>query len=184
MAPHWKVIDVGGQRSERRKWLPYMDAVQGVLFFINSHGYRVVLYEDSATLRVHEDMSLFERTMKDNFQKVPLTLVFTKEDLYHANFDEVRFKAAFPELKEDEKKWTSQDGVMHLETVFNKLTPVDRQYPLKIVWLCTFDNDAVRQVFYDMQQKILHNNRVKILKLCDLLEEIPDAGKSGKSKKK
>jgi guanine nucleotide-binding protein subunit alpha len=39
-------VDVGGQRSERKKWLHYFDNVTAVLFVVAISGYDQVLIED------------------------------------------------------------------------------------------------------------------------------------------
>jgi len=37
---------VGGQRSERKKWIKCFDDVKAVLFIVNLGGYNSVLFED------------------------------------------------------------------------------------------------------------------------------------------
>lgn len=42
----WSVVDVGGQRSERRKWLNCFDNTKGILYVVNLAGFCSVLFED------------------------------------------------------------------------------------------------------------------------------------------
>ncbi len=42
----WTVVDVGGQRSERRKWLNCFDNAKGLLFVVNLAGFCSPLFED------------------------------------------------------------------------------------------------------------------------------------------
>lgn len=42
----YKMVDVGGQRSERKKWIHVFDNVQVVLFLVAISGYDHVLVED------------------------------------------------------------------------------------------------------------------------------------------
>lgn len=42
----YKMFDVGGQRSERKKWIHVFDNVQVVLFLVAISGYDHVLVED------------------------------------------------------------------------------------------------------------------------------------------
>ena len=45
-----RVVDVGGQRSERRKWISCFDDVRAVLFVCALSGYDMTLFEDGKTV--------------------------------------------------------------------------------------------------------------------------------------
>ena len=45
-----RVVDVGGQRSERRKWIQCFDDVRAVLFVCALSGYDMTLFEDGKTV--------------------------------------------------------------------------------------------------------------------------------------
>lgn len=44
--PRGTAINYTYFRSERRKWLPYLDGVDSVMFLVNLCGYQNFLYED------------------------------------------------------------------------------------------------------------------------------------------
>ena len=46
------MVDVGGQRSERRKWIQCFDNVTSVLFIISLSEFNQVLMEDNLTNRL------------------------------------------------------------------------------------------------------------------------------------
>lgn len=50
MLSHCRVVDVGGQRSERRKWISCFDDVRAVLFVCALSGYDMTLFEDGKTV--------------------------------------------------------------------------------------------------------------------------------------
>lgn len=78
----WSVIDVGGQRSERRKWLNIFDNVKCILYVVNLAGYCSVLFEDRAVNRMQESLKLFEETMANPlFAETPVFLILNKKDL-------------------------------------------------------------------------------------------------------
>jgi hypothetical protein len=46
-----RICDVGGQRSERRKWIHCFENVTGCIFLVGISGYDEVLEEDPDTVR-------------------------------------------------------------------------------------------------------------------------------------
>jgi len=54
------IVDVGGQRSERKKWIHSFQDVTAVLFFVALSEYDLKLYEDDDTNRMHESLKLFD----------------------------------------------------------------------------------------------------------------------------
>ena len=47
-----RIVDVGGARSERRKWIHCFDDVHAVLFMCALSGYDMTLFEDEKTVGV------------------------------------------------------------------------------------------------------------------------------------
>ena len=56
---HFKVLDVGGQRGERRKWITLFDKVTAVLFVQDISSFDQTLREDSQTNRLLESLKVF-----------------------------------------------------------------------------------------------------------------------------
>jgi hypothetical protein len=53
------LVDVGGQRSERRKWIRCFDGVDALVFVSALTEYSQVLYEDAGKNRMRESLELF-----------------------------------------------------------------------------------------------------------------------------
>lgn len=51
-------MDVGGQRSERKKWIHCFEDVTAVLYCVGISEYDQVLYEDNVTNRILESLKL------------------------------------------------------------------------------------------------------------------------------
>ncbi len=47
-----RVVDVGGQRSERKKWIHCFEDVTAILFFVALSAYDLGLREDQAVVRI------------------------------------------------------------------------------------------------------------------------------------
>ncbi|NIG59947.1 guanine nucleotide-binding protein subunit alpha-12 isoform X3 [Pontoporia blainvillei] len=56
----FKMVDVGGQRSQRQKWFQCFDGITSILFMVSSSEYDQVLMEDRRTNRLVESMNIFE----------------------------------------------------------------------------------------------------------------------------
>jgi len=48
------MVDVGGQKSERRKWIHCFQDVTSILFLVSLSGYDQCLVEDKDAVRAHE----------------------------------------------------------------------------------------------------------------------------------
>lgn len=48
----FKMVDVGGQRSERKKWIHCFEGVTAIIFCVELSGYDLKLYEDNQTVSV------------------------------------------------------------------------------------------------------------------------------------
>mmetsp|Transcript_64250 Transcript_64250/g.171368 ORF Transcript_64250/g.171368 Transcript_64250/m.171368 type:complete len:420 (-) Transcript_64250:129-1388(-) len=93
----WMLIDVGGQRNERRKWLHCLDDVLCLMWTVGLVEYQQVLYEEPDRVRILESLDLFSKWANNKqFQHMPIMLIFTKLDLFEATYDEERFREVFP----------------------------------------------------------------------------------------
>jgi len=79
----FELVDVGGQRSERKKWIQCFDNVTAVLFIISLSDFNQMLYEDDTTNRMRESQKLFDEILNSIFfQKTPFIVFFNKVDLF------------------------------------------------------------------------------------------------------
>jgi G-protein alpha subunit len=56
-----RVVDVGGQRNERRKWIHCFENVKAVVYLVGLSGYNQCLYEDASVNRMQESLKLFRQ---------------------------------------------------------------------------------------------------------------------------
>ena len=79
----YQLCDVGGQRSERRKWLHCFDDVMAVLFVAALSGYDMTLTEDGTTNRMEESLNLFQAICVNKFfDQSSIILFLNKLDLF------------------------------------------------------------------------------------------------------
>ncbi|GAM25902.1 hypothetical protein SAMD00019534_090770 [Acytostelium subglobosum LB1] len=95
----FRMVDVGGQRSERKKWLSCFDDVTAVVFCVALSEYDQLLYEDNATNRMNESLRVFGDVCNMWFINTPIILFLNKSDLFHAKLKTVDLSETFPEYK-------------------------------------------------------------------------------------
>ncbi|XP_071780389.1 guanine nucleotide-binding protein G(o) subunit alpha-like [Centroberyx gerrardi] len=79
----FRMYDVGGQRSKKRKWLSCFDGVQAVLFVVALSSYDSTLMEDSSVNRLEESLDLFTSICTNTvFKSSSLILFMNKTDLF------------------------------------------------------------------------------------------------------
>mmetsp|Transcript_22184 Transcript_22184/g.22893 ORF Transcript_22184/g.22893 Transcript_22184/m.22893 type:complete len:356 (-) Transcript_22184:714-1781(-) len=98
-APYiYHVVDVGGQRSERRKWIHCFDNVNAIIFLEGLSGYNQVLFEDNTVNRMHESLVLFEDILKNPlFKDTPIFVFLNKKDLFEEMIPKYPLTNCFPE---------------------------------------------------------------------------------------
>ncbi|KAF0984059.1 hypothetical protein FDP41_007974 [Naegleria fowleri] len=77
------MIDVGGQRTERKKWIHHFQGVDSILFVCSLSEFDQKCYEDDSTNRMKESLSLFGDYINSKwFADTLVYLLFNKHDLF------------------------------------------------------------------------------------------------------
>jgi len=96
----FKLLDVGGQRSERKKWIHCFSNVTAIIFVAAISEYDQVLYEDEKVNRLTESLNLFGKICESKwFNKMPIILFLNKRDLFAEKLERTPLSALFPEYK-------------------------------------------------------------------------------------
>ncbi|ESO02452.1 hypothetical protein HELRODRAFT_155825 [Helobdella robusta] len=95
---HFKILDVGGQRSERKKWIHCFEDVTAIIFCAAISEYNQVLYEDENMNRMHESLRLFDSTCNNKwFADTSIILFLNKKDLFAEKIKRVPLTVCFPD---------------------------------------------------------------------------------------
>ncbi|XP_071802275.1 guanine nucleotide-binding protein G(t) subunit alpha-3-like [Asterias amurensis] len=96
----FRLLDVGGQRNERQKWIHCFDDVTAVLFTVAISSYDQVLREDNATSRMEESLMLFASICNSSwFSKTAMILFLNKCDIFKEKIKKVPLSCFFREYK-------------------------------------------------------------------------------------
>lgn len=94
------MTDVGGQRSERRKWIHCFDDVTAIIFCAALSEYDQRLYEDRNTNRMLEALKLFRDITNSRwFSNTPVILFLNKKDLFEEKIKRVPLTDCFKDYK-------------------------------------------------------------------------------------
>jgi len=86
------VYDLGGQRSERRKWLNVCDNVKAIIYVTSLAGYNQVIFEDGKTNRLMESFNVYDQYINhESFKKINIILFLNKQDLFDQMIKNIPF---------------------------------------------------------------------------------------------
>jgi len=92
----FRMVDVGGQRSERRKWIHCFDSVTAVIFCVALSEYDQTLREDDTQNRMKESLLLFDEICNSHwFRNITFILFLNKIDLFKEKIKSVDLKVCF-----------------------------------------------------------------------------------------
>ena len=92
------IYDVGGQRSERKKWIHCFDNVTLVIFCVSLSEYDQFLMEDKSQNRFQESLVLFDNIVNSRwFARTSVVLFLNKIDLFAEKIQRVPLEHYFPD---------------------------------------------------------------------------------------
>ncbi|MCJ1224569.1 hypothetical protein MMC12_001214 [Toensbergia leucococca] len=95
---NYHMFDVGGQRSERKKWVHCFEGVHCLMFIAALSGYDQCLVEDKTANQMQEALLLFESIMSLQwFRKSSIILFLNKTDLFKEKLAEKPIRHYFPD---------------------------------------------------------------------------------------
>ena len=94
------MFDVGGQRSERKKWIHCFESVTSIIFCTALSEYDQVLLEESGQNRMKESLVLFESIVNSRwFLRTSIILFLNKIDIFKSKIPKIPLEKYFPEYK-------------------------------------------------------------------------------------
>jgi GTPase SAR1 family protein len=163
----FQVVDVGGQRNERKKWMHCFDDVKCILFIVNLAGYNQVLFEDNTKNRMKESLELFaDITKRAIFKDTPIFLFLNKKDLFENLIKETDLSVSFPEYTGGNDLKNSLDFVT---AKFTECLPHGKEVHTEVVtgvWRrdikCAFEE--VKKKLFDDNKKTIDDEKKRIRK--------------------
>jgi len=124
----FRIFDLGGQRSERRKWASCFENVTSILFLVSLADYNACIIEDRDSNGMVEALVLWESVANSVwFTKSSLILFLNKSDLFAQKIQDPQqqISATFPDFHG--KPGSYNDGVAYFKQRFVSLSKGNKE---------------------------------------------------------
>lgn len=156
------MVDVGGQRSERRRWFDCFDCVTSVLFLASSSEFDQVLMEDRQTNRLMESLNIFDTIVNNRvFSKASIILFLNKTDLLEEKVKTMSIADYFPDFTGEPHDLA--DVQKFLVECFRSKRREQQVKPFYHHFTTAINTENIRLVFRDVKDTILHENLKQLM---------------------
>jgi len=146
---HLTMVDVGGQRSERRKWIHCFSNVTVILFVASLSAYDQNLREDNSQNTMAEALLLFDEVSNStHFKEKSIILFLNKTDLFEEKIEDVPLKVCFPEYTGTN---TNEEGKNYIKSKFLERTKSN----VYIHFTCALDSKNILVVVTAVRDTLL-----------------------------
>ncbi|KAK0462408.1 heterotrimeric G-protein alpha subunit, GPA1-like protein [Desarmillaria tabescens] len=159
----YKLFDVGGQRSERKKWIHCFENVTALVFLVSLSEYDQMLYEDESVNRMQEALTLFDSICNSRwFVKTSIILFLNKIDLFADKLPRSPLSDYFPDYTGGDNYDAACDYLLHRFVSLNQSAATKQIYAH---YTCATDTQQIKFVLSAIQDILLQLH----LRECGLL---------------
>jgi len=151
----YRLLDVGGQRTERRKWLACFEDVTVLLFLVAINEFDQSLYEDESVNRLQESVTLFESVANSRYFAISAIILFmNKIDLFAAKLQAgTQLKDYVPDYTgENEYEPAARFMGQKFKALYRKENEIYQHFT------CATDTKQTRKVLVSVNDTILRRN--------------------------
>jgi len=151
----FRMVDVGGQRSERRKWIHCFENVTSIIFLVALSEYDQILFESDNENRLEESLLLFKTIITYPwFQNSSIIIFLNKKDLLEEKIMKSHIGDYFPEFDGPQ-----QDHISAREFILTKYMAQndDPERQTYSHFTCATDTENIKLVFCAVKDTILQN---------------------------
>jgi len=155
----FRIVDVGGQRSERKKWIHCFEGVTALIFCVALSEYDQKLYEDEKTNRMHEALELFDEMCNSEwFARTDIILFLNKSDLFREKLKKVDLSVCFSDYNFGSDFDRACNFIRLKFEALNRRQSGPNAKRLYAHVTCATDTENVRVVFNMVKNIILNRN--------------------------
>ncbi|KAI9734583.1 MAG: guanine nucleotide-binding protein subunit alpha [Cirrosporium novae-zelandiae] len=158
----YRMFDVGGQRSERKKWIHCFENVTTILFLVAISEYDQLLFEDETVNRMQEALTLFDSICNSRwFVRTSIILFLNKIDRFKEKLPVSPMKNYFPDYE------GGADYAAACDYILNRFVSLNQHETKQIYthFTCATDTTQIRFVMAAVNDIIIQEN----LRNCGLM---------------
>ncbi|KAI9493786.1 guanine nucleotide binding protein, alpha subunit [Zychaea mexicana] len=151
----YRMFDVGGQRSERKKWIHCFENVTAIIFLVAISEYDQVLIEDETVNRMQEALTLFDSICNSRwFVKTSVILFLNKIDIFKEKLPKHPLAESFTDFNGPETYDAASDYIL------NRFVSLNQSDSKQIYthFTCATDTQQIRFVMAAVNDIIIQNN--------------------------
>jgi len=149
---HFRLVDVGGQRSERKKWMHCFQDVTAVIFCVAMSEYDLKLYEDDSTNRMMESLKLFKEICNNKwFVETSMILFLNKKDIFANKIKKVDLNVCFSDYTGG-KDYDAAAKYLSDQFVAQNTQPTKQIFPHIT---CATDTSNIQHVFNSVRETLI-----------------------------
>lgn len=153
----FRIVDVGGQRSERRKWIHCFENVTSIIFIVAISEYDQHLAEDDNCNRLEESRNLFKTIATLSwFDKSSMMLFMNKNDIFEEKIMHFHLKNYFQEY--NGRKGDSEAARIFIRNLFVNVLDTESETVIYPHFTCATDTENITFVFAAVKDTILQTN--------------------------
>ncbi|XP_046567236.1 LOW QUALITY PROTEIN: guanine nucleotide-binding protein G(t) subunit alpha-2-like [Haliotis rubra] len=150
----YRVIDVAGQKSLRKKWIHFFEGVTAVIFFASLSGYDEVLEEDTSINNLQDSLQAFHEVSHNHFlEKTDFILFLNKRDLFMEKVRKTSIRKCFPTFDGDNQPDTC---LKYIREQFLQHKPGHKQVYIHVS--CAIDVQMMKDILSNVVDIIVELN--------------------------
>ena len=151
------VFDVGGQKSERKKWIHCFELVTAVIFVASLSCYDEVMFEDEEKNSMVDSIELFEQICNNEwFKDTAMILFLNKKDLFAEKIQSIPITVCpqFTDYRGNQKSY--DETTEYIKEIFESCNKNNSTKQIFTHLTCAVDKNQVEKVFNDIQTVIIN----------------------------
>ncbi|XP_064629902.1 G protein alpha i subunit-like isoform X2 [Lineus longissimus] len=117
----YRVIDVAGQKNQRKKWIHFFEGVTAVIFFASLSGFDETLEEDHNLNNLQDSLQIFSEVSQNEFlDKTDIVMFLNKHDVLLSKLKKKSIKGCFPDYEGDN---TPEACIKYIKDEFLRKSP-------------------------------------------------------------
>lgn len=174
----YRMFDVGGQRSERKKWIHCFENVTTILFLVAISEYDQLLFEDETVNRMQEALTLFDSICNSRwFVKTSIILFLNKIDRFKEKLPVSPMKNYFPDYE------GGADYAAACDYILNRFVSLNQAEQKQIYthFTCATDTTQIRFVMAAVNGMLLSFLISKVIPVLTLCHQISSSKRTSDS---